>query len=241
MYTIRYSQCHIAKIARSFSRQWAKEKDLAWMLLITPKWFNTNHICKILHRFDGLAIVGDTNAKEIFAGLTTLIREDHLWGAKQQTPIGFQPSQRRGHGKYESNYHLMRTPMIYEPVKSKANGWLGVPESTLRHIQRAMPEAQFKKVPIVFTLDSLNQKNIPQWVIQAYLKSWAHQLPPSHLWVNPGVSYETERLVREAGGESLATWNMTVDATQVREGWYGRRVGLVQAMMVLNWLDMLET
>ncbi|RDI84723.1 putative maintenance of ploidy protein mob1 [Venturia inaequalis] len=253
------------------------------------QWFNTNHICKILHRFDGLAIVGDTNAKEIFAGLTTLIREDHLWGAsrlwdipdpiapacscdgqfsrpmcepflvsrsmdvvgrwgrwgkrfdEQQTPIGFQPSQRRGHGKYESNYHLMRTPMIYEPVKSKANGWLGVPESTLRHIQRAMPEAQFKKVPIVFTFDSLNQKNIPQWVIQAYLKSWAHQLPPSHLWVNPGVSYETERLVREAGGESLATWNMTVDATQVREGWYGRRVGLVQAMMVLNWLDMLET
>lgn len=122
--------------------------------------------------------------------------------------------------------------MIYEPVKSDANGWLASPQSTLRLIQRAMPGAQLKRVPIVFTLDSLHHKNVPQWVTEAYLEAWAHQLSRSHLWVNPGVDYETERLVREAGGESLATWNITANATQVREGWYGRRVGLVQAMMV---------
>ncbi|TLD36707.1 putative maintenance of ploidy protein mob1 [Venturia nashicola] len=250
-------------------------------------WFDTNHICEILHRFDGLAIVGDTNAKEIFAGLTTLVREDYLWGASrlwdipdpnapacscdgqfsrpicepylvnrstdvvrrwvhrfdvQQTPIGIQPSRHRGHGKYESSYQcdLTKTPMIYEPVKSDTNGWLHFPRMTLRRIQRAMPGAELKKIPIIFTLDSLHHQDIPQWVISTYLKEWAHQLPQSHLWVNPGVNYETEQLVQDAGGETLTTWNMTARATQVRHGWYGQRVGLVQAMMVLNWLDMLE-
>lgn len=47
------------------------------------QWFNTTSICEILHRFDGLAIVGDTNAKEIFAGLNTLAREDYSWGASR--------------------------------------------------------------------------------------------------------------------------------------------------------------
>lgn len=128
--------------------------------------------------------------------------------------------------------------MIYEPAKSQKNGWLRPPHLILSAILQAIPGVELKKVPIVFTLDSLHHKNVPQQLITAYFGAWAtHHSNSStcsrrHLWVNPGVNSDTERPVREAGGESVDTWNMMTNATRVREGWYGQRVGLVQAMMV---------
>lgn len=122
--------------------------------------------------------------------------------------------------------------MIFEPVRLEANGRIRSANLTLSAIQRAMPGVQLERVPIVFTLDTRHHKHVPSWAIGSYLRAWKHRLSHRHLWVNPGVEDKTERLVRKAGGESLNTLNMTTNATRVREGWYGQRVGLVQAMMV---------
>jgi hypothetical protein len=44
-------------------------------------WYATQEICHILERFDGLVVVGDAIALEIYAGLNTLLREDFIFGA----------------------------------------------------------------------------------------------------------------------------------------------------------------
>jgi hypothetical protein len=41
--------------------------------------------------------------------------------------------------------------------------------------------------------------------------------------------------------EVLGMWNMTVQASSWDGRSYGARVGLVQAMMVVNWLSRLES
>jgi len=52
---------------------------------------------------------------------------------------------------------------------------------------------------------------------------------------------EMMRVASEKEVESLGLWNLTVQASEGKDGRYGERVGIVGAMMVVNWLARLES
>ncbi|KAI9833414.1 MAG: hypothetical protein M1826_007512 [Phylliscum demangeonii] len=169
-------------------------------------------------------------------------------------------------GGHPSPYACDRTPHLYLAARAAQASDPQHAQLT-QHLARA--PTSYKPIPIIHSLStavSLSAADAAASMDQlaqlaaGYSDSHARRLPV--LWLGPVAAghlqpagqtmargnhavwhytVDTTKAARARGWEALALYNLTLQARSWDGSAYGEGVGLVQAMMIVNWLSRLET
>ncbi|KAL8813085.1 MAG: hypothetical protein Q9200_000552 [Gallowayella weberi] len=148
-------------------------------------------------------------------------------------PIDRSPAPENLHTSFSSILH--REPDSYKPI--------AVIHSLSLATSLAWPTATSSMDEWV-TLADISQKNVPfLWVGP---NAAGHLKPPSQILSqgNNALWHYTIEMAKEAQArqlDALGMYNLTLQAGSWDGSFYGQKVVLVQAMMIINWLSRLES
>ncbi|KAJ2989213.1 hypothetical protein NUW58_g3587 [Xylaria curta] len=196
------------------------------------RWFTTEEVCEILGRFSQVILVGDSMLRHVIGALNIIVLEqmvhypiadDEL--KRLESAIDTKPGSRQafvlGHGLW-NNLEIDKTKAWVETV-------IGAIDSKLRLLPRLRASRHGGNLPILLlTPNAAGDKKPDEFLIAQGNKAL--------------VRFE-HAMAREAARlriDHLGTWNMSIQANLYDGVHMDMRGNLLKAMMVVNWLNLLE-
>ncbi|KAL8692238.1 MAG: hypothetical protein Q9218_002691 [Villophora microphyllina] len=200
------------------------------------RWYSTSEICMILDRFDEIVFLGDDTLRHVYSAFNMLLRENIALGGLRQWDM--KESEReicRCENQLIRPECLLHAVTDSQQVRSNDAG-SGHSSPYLCDPTSSMDEW--------VTLADISQRNVPfLWVGP---NAAGHLKPPSQILIqgNNALWHYTIEMAKEAEArelDALGMYNLTLQAGSWDGSFYGQKVVLVQAMMIINWLSRLET